>query len=92
MRLQAFLARAGAAPSRRKAETLIEAGRVTVNDETATLGANFTNGDRVLLDGRPHDRRIVLAVDQHERARRRMRLWKENGRGSEPHTRAAPGG
>ncbi|MBA2782940.1 MAG: rRNA pseudouridine synthase, partial [Rubrobacteraceae bacterium] len=35
MRLQAFLARAGAAPSRRKAETPILDGRVTVNGETA---------------------------------------------------------
>ena len=37
MRLQAFLARAGAAPSRRKAEALISAGRVSVNGETALL-------------------------------------------------------
>jgi len=53
MRLQAFLARAGASPSRRKAEALISAGRVTVNGETATLGAAVSNGDDVLLDGRP---------------------------------------
>ena len=53
MRLQAFLARAGAAPSRRKAEPLIEAGRVTVNGERATLGATVASGDRVLLDGSP---------------------------------------
>ena len=53
MRLQAFLARAGAAPSRRKAEPLIEAGRVTVNGERATLGATVTTGDSVLLDGNP---------------------------------------
>jgi 23S rRNA pseudouridine2605 synthase len=53
MRLQAYLARAGAAPSRRKAEALIEANRVTVNGEPALLGANVTDGDRVLLDGRP---------------------------------------
>ena len=53
MRLQAFLARAGAAPSRRKAEPLIRAGRVTVNGETAAIGANVTTGDHVLLDGRP---------------------------------------
>ena len=53
MRLQAFLARAGAAPSRRKAEPLIGAGRVTVNGERATLGATVTPGDRVLLDGSP---------------------------------------
>ena len=53
MRLQAFLARAGAAPSRRKAEDLISAGRVTVNGETATLGATVSEGDHISLDGRP---------------------------------------
>ena len=53
MRLQAFLARAGASPSRRKAEALISAGRVTVNGQAATLGAAVSEGDTVLLDGRP---------------------------------------
>jgi 23S rRNA pseudouridine2605 synthase len=53
MRLQAYLARAGAAPSRRKAEALIEAGRVSVNAEIATLGATVSpEEDAVLLDGR----------------------------------------
>ncbi len=52
MRLQAFLARAGAAPSRRKAEALISAGRVSVNYETATLGATVSpEKDAILLDG-----------------------------------------
>ena len=53
MRLQAFLARAGAAPSRRKAEAPILAGRVTLNGETATLGARVTPGDEIELDGHP---------------------------------------
>jgi 23S rRNA pseudouridine2605 synthase len=53
MRLQAFLARAGAAPSRRKAEALISAGRVSVNGERATLGAAISpRQDAVVLDGR----------------------------------------
>ena len=53
MRLQAYLARAGAAPSRRKAEALIEAGRVSVNGEIATLGATVSpEGNTILLDGR----------------------------------------
>ena len=53
MRLQAFLARAGAAPSRRKAEPLISAGRVSVNGETAALGAAVSpEEDEILLDGR----------------------------------------
>jgi 23S rRNA pseudouridine2605 synthase len=52
MRLQAFLARAGAAPSRRKAEALISAGRVSVNGETATLGITVSpEDDAVLLEG-----------------------------------------
>ncbi len=53
MRLQAFLARAGAAPSRRKAETLISDGRVAVNGETARVGATVFDGDSILLDGEP---------------------------------------
>jgi 23S rRNA pseudouridine2605 synthase len=53
VRLQAFLARAGAAPSRRKAERPILEGRVTVNGEKATLGATVTPQDEVRFDGRP---------------------------------------
>ena len=53
MRLQAFLARAGAASSRRKAETPILAGRVKINGETASLGATVTPDDEIELDGRP---------------------------------------
>jgi 23S rRNA pseudouridine2605 synthase len=53
VRLQTFLARAGAAPSRRKAENLISAGRVSVNGEIATLGTTISpEQDRILLDGR----------------------------------------
>lgn len=51
MRLQAFLARSGAAPSRRKAEDLISAGRVTVNGEPVALGAKVSENDEVRLDG-----------------------------------------
>jgi 23S rRNA pseudouridine2605 synthase len=67
VRLQAFLARAGAAPSRRKAETPILAGRVTVNGERATLGATLTPGDEVELDGRPvllPETRVYLAMNK----------------------------
>ncbi len=52
MRLQAFLARGGAAPSRRKAEALISAGRVTVNGEVASLGDSASPRDEILLDHR----------------------------------------
>lgn len=53
MRLQAYLARAGAVSSRRKGETLISAGRVRVNGETASLGAKVSTGDHVQLDEHP---------------------------------------
>jgi 23S rRNA pseudouridine2605 synthase len=53
VRLQALLARSGAAPSRRKAEALISAGRVEVNGRIALLGESADPADRVLLDGHP---------------------------------------
>ncbi len=53
MRLQAFLARSGAAPSRRKAEALISAGRVQINARTALLGESVATTDHVFLDGKP---------------------------------------
>jgi 23S rRNA pseudouridine2605 synthase len=67
VRLQAFLARAGAAPSRRKAEAPILAGRVAVNGETATLGATVTPDDEVTLDGstiRLPDTNVYLALNK----------------------------
>ena len=67
MRLQAFLARAGAAASRRKAEPLILAGRVRVNGEPANLGASVASSDEVELDGRPvrlPETRVYLALNK----------------------------
>lgn len=52
MRLNAYLARAGVA-SRRRADELIKAGRVTVNGEPGRLNTFVGAGDRVELDGRP---------------------------------------
>jgi 23S rRNA pseudouridine2605 synthase len=52
MRLNAFLARAGVA-SRRKADELIKAGRVTVNGEPGRLNTFVESRDRVEVDGRP---------------------------------------
>ncbi len=67
MRLQAFLARAGAASSRRKAESPILAGRVTVNGERATLGTTVTEDDEIVLDGTPvhlPDTMVYLAMNK----------------------------
>ncbi|HEY7705924.1 MAG TPA: pseudouridine synthase [Gaiellaceae bacterium] len=52
MRLNAYLARAGVA-SRRKADDLIRAGRVSVNGEPGQLNTFVESGDRVEVDGEP---------------------------------------
>jgi 23S rRNA pseudouridine2605 synthase len=51
MRLNAYLARSGVA-SRRKADELIKAGRVSVNGEPGQLNTFVRTGDRVEVDGR----------------------------------------
>ena len=51
MRLNAYLARAGVA-SRRKADELIKAGRVTVNGEPGRLNTFVESRDVVEVDGR----------------------------------------
>jgi 23S rRNA pseudouridine2605 synthase len=52
MRLNAYLARAGMA-SRRGADELIKAGRVTVNGEPGRLNTFVESRDRVEVDGEP---------------------------------------
>lgn len=53
VRLNKFLARAGVA-SRREADAIIEAGRVSVNGETTTeMGVKVVPTDRVEVDGQP---------------------------------------
>jgi 23S rRNA pseudouridine2605 synthase len=52
VRLNAYLARAGVA-SRRKADELIKAGRVTVNGEQGRLNTAVGSADRVEVDGQP---------------------------------------
>ena len=62
MRLNAYLARAGMA-SRRGADELIKAGRVTVNGEQGQLNTFVEPRDRVAVDGEPvaaQDLRYVL--------------------------------
>jgi 23S rRNA pseudouridine2605 synthase len=61
MRLNAWLARAGVA-SRRGADELIKAGRVTVNGEAGQLNTFVGARDRVELDGRPLARQELAYV------------------------------
>jgi pseudouridine synthase len=65
MRLNAWLARAGVA-SRRKADDLIKAGRVTVNGEIGQLNTFVGADDAVLLDGRPLAKQRLAYVLLHK--------------------------
>jgi 23S rRNA pseudouridine2605 synthase len=65
MRLNAYLARAGVA-SRRGADELIKAGRVTVNGEPGRLNTFVEPTDRVELDGRPLELRPLAYVLLHK--------------------------
>jgi 23S rRNA pseudouridine2605 synthase len=67
MRLNAWLARAGVA-SRRGADELIKAGRVTVNGEPGRLNTFVQARDRVELDGRPLTKRSLAYVLLHKPA------------------------
>lgn len=52
MRLNKFISGTGVC-SRREADAWIEAGRVTINGQPATLGTQVGEGDVVCVDGRP---------------------------------------
>jgi 23S rRNA pseudouridine2605 synthase len=67
MRLNAYLARAGVA-SRRGADELIKAGRVTVNGKPGQLNTFVAARDRVELDGRPLERQPPAYVLLHKPA------------------------
>jgi 23S rRNA pseudouridine2605 synthase len=67
VRLNAYLARAGIA-SRRKADELIKAGRVTVNGEPGQLNTFVGERDRVEVDGRPVARQRLAYVLLHKPA------------------------
>jgi 23S rRNA pseudouridine2605 synthase len=67
MRLNAYLARAGVA-SRRGADELIKAGRVTVNGEPGQLNTFVAAHDRVELDGQPLERQPLAYVLLHKPA------------------------
>jgi len=65
--LNAYLARAGVA-SRRKADELIKAGRVTVNGEPGQLKTFVSGRDRVELDGRPLEKQRLAHLLLHKPA------------------------
>ncbi len=65
MRLNAFLARAGVA-SRRRADELIKAGRVTVNGAPGQLNTVVGKHDRVAVDGEEVARQRLAYVLLHK--------------------------
>jgi pseudouridine synthase len=67
VRLNAYLARAGVA-SRRGADELIKAGRVTVNGTPAGLSTRVERGDRVELDGKSVELEPLTYVLLHKPA------------------------
>jgi 23S rRNA pseudouridine2605 synthase len=67
MRLNAYLARAGVA-SRRRADELIKAGRVTVNGEPGQLNTVVGARDRVAVDGEEVVRQRLAYVLLHKPA------------------------
>lgn len=52
MRINKFISETGVC-SRREADAWIEAGRVSINGDIATLGSKVEDGDQVQIDGRP---------------------------------------
>lgn len=65
MRLNAYLARAGVA-SRRAADELIKAGRVTVNGRRGELNTFVSSGDAVQVDGREVGKQRLRYVLLHK--------------------------
>lgn len=66
IRLNKFLSDAGVC-SRREADRLTEAGRVTVDGQPAVTGQKITEDQQVAVDGRPvkaQSRRIILAMNK----------------------------
>jgi 23S rRNA pseudouridine2605 synthase len=67
MRLNAFLARGGVA-SRRGADELIKAGRVTVNGAPGELNTFVESRDRVEVDGQPVEKQALSYLLLHKPA------------------------
>lgn len=66
LRLNKFISETGYC-SRREADKLIEAGRVTINGVTASLGTQAELGDDVRIDGRPlgaQKRHVYIALNK----------------------------
>ncbi|MBX4199824.1 rRNA pseudouridine synthase [Candidatus Saccharibacteria bacterium] len=79
MRLNAYLARAGVA-SRRKADEIIKAGKVTINGKPAKLNSDVTDNDDVEIDGRKISSQRLRYILLHKPAGTLTTLKDPHGR------------
>ena len=66
MRLNKYLSDAGVC-SRREADRLVEAGRVTIDGQVAVMGQKVLEGQQVAVDGKPvtvQEKKVILAVNK----------------------------
>lgn len=66
MRLNKYLSDAGVC-SRREADRLVEAGRVTIDGQVAAMGQKVLDGQKVVVDGKPvtvQEEKVILAVNK----------------------------
>lgn len=66
IRINKYLSNAGFC-SRREADRLVEAGRVLIGEETASMGSRVCDGQIVFVDGKPvrqQEQMILLAVNK----------------------------
>ncbi|WP_334075989.1 pseudouridine synthase [Paenibacillus sp. A14] len=67
MRINKFISETGYC-SRREADKLIDAGKVTINGQTAMLGSQAEEGDDVRIDGKPiqqkRSRHVYIALNK----------------------------
>ena len=66
MRLNKYLSDAGVC-SRREADRLMEAGRVTIDGQVAVMGQKVLEGQQVAVDGKPvavQEKKVILAVNK----------------------------
>src|SRR6478752_2865577 len=79
MRLNAYLARAGVA-SRRKADELIKAGKVTINGKPAKLNNDVSDTDNVEVNGRKISSQSLRYILLHKPAGTLTTLKDPHGR------------
>lgn len=81
IRLNKYMSEAGVC-SRREADRLIEAGKVTVDGMKATVGMQIEEGQKVCLNGKPveKDKKRQADPSGSQQAKRSSLLRKESGR------------